>query len=507
MDRRGGYRQAAGDESGGVGNAGASGGGAATWVTIAAFLVVGGIAAALTLGVITFEHQEKPGIGYRICNTGSNLNTSLPWCPVNGTSVGETMVAGNRSLKETSVVKRIVGRYGVNATSVDETVLMLDANLVSLSPEIVLAHGPSIGDPVTLTFVPSPSPAPTPGGGVDQCTVSCDEDYRLSIENGDSGYGMVMGFNLTMSPAGSNANAAMFGGESSLIMDSPGAVMLGGVRSRIEDADASGIVASVDSVVNMTNSHLVACRGCGMYAAGSSIGFSEISVVTGSSDRQLILGGFVNEISATDQYNTIIGGDANSISGRINYNTIIGSSGCNMTGFIYQFMGIISSLRSVARNSFGLVLIGTKDVNVNGVSGSVVLGQGLPASISGARYDQTAISKNLALYGGISIAGFYDLAGGRHNAAPGEHMYLGGTVATTLDLPQPSQVPDGYSFIVRDKGDLSAFPVTLSCLFYSCTICPKGGACTAAGGTHVINTQYAAETYYYHAATTRWYGV
>lgn len=466
-------------------------------------LVAAGVAAALTLGVITFKHANKDGIGHRVCNTGSNLDAFLPWCPVNGTEIGVQMVAGNRSLTETSVVKRIVGRFGVNATSLNETLVALDANIASLSPEIVLTQGTELGDPLTITFVPSP----TPGSAGDPCDVSCEEDYQLSIVNGDDGYGIVMGNNITFSPSATNENSAAFGGANNSVINSPEAFLLGGIRSTIEDAAGSGIIAATDSTVNVTRSFAAACINCNVHNTDSSMSFSSGSTISGGGSYHHIIFATDSSITTSNDYGLIIGGFDNDISGSMFSGAIISSIESTIEGSFDSVNAVISCVRSISRFNLGTVLLGTGDIEVNGVDGSVVVGRDLPSTITGARYANSLIAKNLAGFGSLAVAGFVDLAGGSPFIDPGEYIYLGGTVTTTLGLAQPSLVPDGFIFIVKDKGDLSSFPVTLSCAIYSCIICPKDTACTAAGGTYVINTQYASETFHYRASTATYYGV
>ena len=104
--------------------------------------------------------------------------------------------------------------------------------------------------------------------------------------------------------------------------------------------------------------------------------------------------------------------------------------------------------------------------------------------------------------------GMTTIPAGTTTVALGHHIFIANAATATLALGNSGTIPDGMQIRIRDIGNLGANPVTLSCVTSAtCIICPPNAACTAAGGTAVLNTQYLSQLYTFRASTQQWIGM
>jgi hypothetical protein len=124
-----------------------------TTIILALFVCCAAIA-SLAISGITISRTGRGGFGVLLCNAGSNIGLSLPWCDDAGFAYSEPLLIGDDYVS-TSYVKRLLGGTGILISSDDHTKVNVDGLLQSASPEIIVGHGTEPGDPITLQFVPT----------------------------------------------------------------------------------------------------------------------------------------------------------------------------------------------------------------------------------------------------------------------------------------------------------------------------------------------------------------
>ncbi len=300
-----------------------------------------------------------------------------------------------------------------------------------------------------------------------------------------------------------------------------GAGTLNVLTRTIQCAIVSGTTNSISSGLNAINAFIGA--GTANTMDGSSYGVNSSAIVAGVNNtinlrgRTIFIG-----VGSGNLVTTIISGTPNEegqFIGAGNLNTISRTLG-GTTSFSYNFIGagsgstitncaqagiVAGTSNSITSSTGAFIAVGTGSSITSANYASILSGQTI--TVSGSLAINTAVSQHARILQSFETPGITVIAGSS-TVALGNHIYLANGVTATLALGNSGTIPDGFNFRIRDIVNVNANPITLSCAAAgTCVICPPTAACTAAGGTTVLNTQYMSQMYVFQASAQRWVGM
>jgi hypothetical protein len=209
--------------------------------------------------------------------------------------------------------------------------------------------------------------------------------------------------------------------------------------------------------------------------------------------NQFIGSGSANIIETT----TATGGTAD--------NNFIGSGSGNIVRDCITAAIVAGATNLVTGSTGGFIATGSGSSITSANYASILAGTSI--TVSGSLAANTAVSQHSRVLQSFETPGITVIAGSS-TVALGNHIYIADGVGGTLALGNSGTIPDGFQFRIRDIGNLGTANVILSCVTAAtCIICPPTAACTVAGGTVTLSTQYTSQMYVFRAASQQWIGM
>jgi len=405
-------------------------------------------------------------------------------------SVNSAILVGSRN-NLASVTNAVImgGTLNIIASSSNAAIVTGTENVVSVSDSSMIGAGDT--NNITNSF------ASFIGAGDFNTIVATGADYFCNAIV--AGYGNAItddGFKTYYNFIGSGLQNTISGGEYNTI-----------VAGRYNTITDSNSVSFVSGQYNVATGSRQAVIGSGYQnnitdSSDTFIGAGTQNVIT-TGDVCAIVAGVGNNIIQSDGV-FIGGGVFHTVQTASAYSAIVTGSLNNITASQYAFIGT-GYLSKITNSNYAAILTGSES-SIDSAPGASIL-TGSTLTVTGPLYTNTAVAQHAQTRGSLSTASVRVITSTPITVSTGDYLFISNAVTATLRLGGSASTQDGMNIKIRDVGNASLNPITLDCSISLCIICPPLAPCTAAGGSHVINVQYAIESYIFSAATETWYAV